>query len=95
MLHSLNVYKNYDHAITIKGQLEQSSLLYGFNLIRIASLSRALKTSDQEIAALEELETYMRDNKQESSILIKCFQEGSLTLADYISHRKAFAGKNS
>ena len=82
-------------AVTLKGDLDKTSLLYGFNLIRIASLYRALDTPDQELAALEELETYMHNNEKTSSVLIQCFHEGDLTLNDYISHRKTSAGKKS
>jgi hypothetical protein len=75
-------------AITLKGDLDHSSLLYGFNLVRIASLYRALETRDEEITALEELETYLQGNEKITPILLQCFHEGDLTLSDYISHRK-------
>lgn len=76
-------------AVTLNEKLDQGSLLYGFNLVRIASLYRVLETPDKEIAALQELENYMKMNQKASSILLQCFQEGDLTLEDYITYRKS------
>lgn len=75
-------------AITLKDKLDHESLLYGFNLIRIASLYRVLETPDKEVAALQELENYMQKNQKASAVLMECFHEGELSLQDYITHRK-------
>lgn len=76
-------------AITLKERLDQHSLLFGFNLVRIASLYRALESKDQELAALEELERYLAENKENGGVLSECFREGEATLSDYISDRKS------
>jgi len=77
-------------SVALSERLDQSSLLYGFNLVRIASLFRALNDADQELAALEDLEGYIESHEKEANLLTRCFQEGSLTLSDYISERKSF-----
>jgi len=78
-------------SLTLKADIDHSTLLYGFNLVRIASLARALHSEGQEQSALEELETYMQTYEKVSSVLTECFHEGNLTLTDYISHRKLSA----
>jgi len=75
-------------AVNLKERLEKDSLLYGFNLIRIASLSRFLEASDQELSAIIELEKFINDGSEASSTLAECFREGDVTLLDYISERK-------
>lgn len=74
-------------SLALKERLDQSSLLYGFNLFRLASLYRALDNHVQEIAALEQLEQYMQSNPKGGTILQQCFSEGKLTLSNYISQR--------
>lgn len=75
-------------ALALKGQLPHNSILYGFNLIRIASLYRALDLHEQEVVALEELEQYLKNGGETAQVLSDCFQEGNTTLTDYISQRK-------
>lgn len=75
-------------AVTLKEHVEPSSLLYGFNLVRIASLYRAINAGDQELSALDELDTYLKSQTEITPVLLECFREDSLTLTDYISHRK-------
>ena len=76
-------------SISLKDRLGENTLLYGFNLVRIASLYRALELRDQEIASLEDLERFMQRNISIKEILNECFCEGELTLVDYISQRKS------
>ncbi|MDN3506133.1 MAG: hypothetical protein P0S96_02785 [Simkaniaceae bacterium] len=78
-------------SLALKTNLDPNTLLYGFNLVRIASLSRALDSSPQEQSALTELETYLHTNAKATTILTECFHEGNLTLTDYITHRKTSA----
>lgn len=78
-------------ALSLKEQLDQSTLLYGFNLVRIASLSRALECFAAEQTVLEELETFMQAHQSAASILMECFHEGTTTLVDYIHERKTHA----
>lgn len=76
-------------SMALKERLSQNSLLYGFNLVRIASLCRALNIQDEEFAALEDLEGYLKTHGESAHLLSHCFQEGSLTLHTYIHHRKS------
>jgi hypothetical protein len=76
-------------SLTLKERLDKSSLLYGFNLLRLASLYRALDDHTQELASLEHLEQYLNSNPKANSILQQCFSEGKLTLNSYISQRKS------
>lgn len=86
-----NLREALTSSLTLKADLDQDSLLYGFNLVRIASLTRALHSEGQEQSALEELETYMETHDKATTVLTECFHEGDLTLTDYITHRKASA----
>ncbi len=76
-------------SVSLKSELKEDSLLYGFNLVRIASLCRALHVQDQEAASLKDLSTYMEKNHDESLMLTECFHEGDITLTDYIAKRKS------
>jgi hypothetical protein len=75
-------------ALELQKELEKESLLYGFNLVRIASLARSLDLPEDEQPALAELEAYLEANAKAAAILQTCFREGNLTLTDYIRHRK-------
>ncbi len=75
-------------AVSLKENLDPTSIIYGFNLLRIASLYCELKDHDQELASLEELEQYISTNVRGAKVLTDCFSEGNTTLLDYISHRK-------
>ena len=84
-----NLREALTQAVVLKEHMGKDSLLYGFNLMRIASLYRALAVQGQELAALEELEHYMKENEKGASILSECFSdEGGTTLFDYIEERK-------
>lgn len=74
-------------SLALDNSLDQSSLLYGFNLFRLASLYRALGDHPQELASLEELERFMQSNPKSSTILQQCFSDGEYSLTDYISIR--------
>lgn len=75
-------------AISLKDSIDENSILFGFNLVRIASLYRQLEARDQELAALEELEYYLHTNEKSAAVLTECFSEGNVTLSDYIAERK-------
>lgn len=83
-----NLREALTQSISLKERLGNHTLLYGFNLIRIASLYRALGARDQELASLEELERYLKEDKKTSTLLSECFREGDVTLQDYIAERK-------
>lgn len=83
-----NFREALSQSISLKNRLNENTLLYGFNLVRIASLYRALELRDQEIASLDDLERFMQQNQGVKEILNECFCEGDLTLVDYITQRK-------
>lgn len=74
-------------SIALKESINENSLLYGFNLVRIASLYRILNAHEQEVATLQDLEQYMRSNENAATILTESYKEGNITLADYIIER--------
>lgn len=75
------------HAVALKESLGENSLLYGFNLVRLASLYRILDAREQEKSTLEDLRSYMERNANAASILTESYKEGNITLADYIIER--------
>lgn len=89
MISKGNFREALSQAVSLKERLDTHSLLYGFNLVRIASLYRALEVGDQEIAALDELEFYLNENQENGGVLSDCFREGDVTLSDYILERKS------
>jgi hypothetical protein len=76
-------------AISLKKGLSHDTLLFGFNLVRIASLCCALKTPAAEREALDQLELFMESHEQAATVLGECFHEGEMTLLDYIHSRKS------
>lgn len=76
------------HTLVLNQRLEKTSLLYGFNLFRLASLYRALDNPTEERAALADLEQFMKSNPKGSSILEQCFSQGDVSLSRYIEERK-------
>lgn len=74
-------------SLALKSQLDQETLLYGFNLVRIATLHRVLENSQEEKLALQELEDYMKAHEKAASVLAECFHEEDHTLFDYILER--------
>ncbi len=75
-------------SVALKERLDDDTLLFGFNLVRIASLCRALDTPTHEYEALQELESYLETHEKAATVLTECFHEGDVTLADYIKERK-------
>lgn len=74
-------------AVVLKSRIDERSLLYGFNLMRIASLYRELSAYDQEVAALEDLENYLKKDYPSVKEFSKCFSNGNLGLSEYIRKR--------
>lgn len=75
--------------VSLKETLPSDSLLYGFTLVRLASLYRALDASNQEQGALLELESFLQQGSESAKHLSGCFHYEGATLGDYILHRKA------
>jgi hypothetical protein len=74
------------------------TLLYSFNLLRIAILSQQIGDKGHELAAWQEFKTVNANTngnsltlmtKQSFEAVKKVFQEGKTTLADYITIREA------
>jgi len=75
------------------------SLLFAFNLLRIASLERQQGSSDGERKAWEEFEKHASyasipmdvkmDHPEAYALLYQNYREQAVSLSDYISHRKA------
>ncbi len=78
-----------NQAIALKETTDENSILFGFNLVRIASLYRQLDDRSHELTALNELEDYLNTHEKTASVLTECFTEGSVTLSDYIHQRKS------
>jgi len=74
-------------ATSLKKNLNETSVLYGFNLIRVASLHRALKQGTSELTALQDLQIYLETHEQEKALMSKCFHEGEMSLEDYLIQR--------
>lgn len=76
------------HSLALNQQLDQTSLLYGFNLFRLASLYRALDNHAEEQVALKDLEQFLKSNPKAKAILEQCFSQGDVSLSRYIDQRK-------
>jgi hypothetical protein len=84
--------------------VRSGGLLYAYNLIRIAALEREVGSKTGELAAWDELlenagwssavSTSKRFDPEAYSILQKTFQDGKLSLRDYIVQRKAELREN-
>lgn len=75
-------------SLSLRQKTDSHSVLYGFNLLRIASLYRELNNHPQEVSTLTELEEFLSHNEKASHALNQSFQQNNITLSDYISHRK-------
>jgi hypothetical protein len=71
-------------------QLVGGAVLYAHNLLRIACLQQALKNKPGEMAAWEELESFLHLNEKSpvGHLILKNFQEKGLNLSNYIAERK-------
>lgn len=76
------------------------SILFAFNLVRVAMLSKNLKKGEEELIAWRELKQYAKwDQESEKSIsnldkdafdvMLNHFTDQNLSLKDYIKHREA------
>jgi hypothetical protein len=67
------------------------SVLFAYNLLRIACLQQELKNQPGERAAWEELEKFLKKNENGPAALtlLSNFQEKDLDLTDYIAERKS------
>lgn len=81
------------------GKMQYGSILFAFNLLRIAMLSQALELSDQELIAWRELQRYAGWDPSNEAIAIKLddkafelllshFTDKNISLKEYIKHRE-------
>ncbi len=66
---------------------ERSSLLYHFNLLRIAFLEMRLGNPQEEFAGWQELIQEGKRDPREWALLLSCFQKEDLSLLDFIQAR--------
>lgn len=82
-----------EEAVALKEKMEGNfsqggALLYGFNLLRIASLQKELENNPGEKAALEEAELFFEKNPSLLESMNKTFVQSNLNLQQYITKRK-------
>lgn len=76
------------------------SILFAFNLLRIAILSQSLEKGEEELVAWKELKDYARWSSESDKmfvnldrgafdVLLKHFTDQNLSMKDYIKHREA------
>jgi len=72
-------------------RLVGGSVLYGYNLLRIACLQQELKNEPGERAGWEELDTFLKrkEGSPVFNILLSLFHEKGVDLSQYIAERKA------
>ena len=78
-----------------KNQEDRASLLYQFNLLRIAFLEMELGNSLSEQECWKELLKEKEEHPKEWSLLQSCFQKEDLTLQDFIQSRLVAASPES
>ncbi len=83
-----NLQQAFEQSLSLQKSLGKTSLLYGFNLVRITSLCRALEYNEQEQMMLSDLNQFLNEHSDAAIILSDCFKEGEIALSDYIAHRK-------
>ena len=88
-----------ERAVALKEQMSRSlsfsadvvsggSVLYAYNLIRIASLQQALKNGPGERSAWGEIEELFQSKKALAELVLSSFSEKQMSLMDYIDERK-------
>ncbi len=86
----------FEWAISLKEKMAKAfseeeigkSLLYLHNLLRIACLQQELGNRPGELAAWNELESFMKMHREISQILIHTFSQAKVDLTHYIAERK-------
>lgn len=87
-----------NNAVALKEKMEQEgadqndSLLFSFNLVRIASLEKVLGLSQRELQSLKAIKAWLENEKctpDAKSALLKVFSENNITLVDYVDYRIA------
>ncbi|HSX04301.1 MAG TPA: hypothetical protein VLG76_06190 [Rhabdochlamydiaceae bacterium] len=87
---ALNEAAALKEKIEKESMVKQCSVLFLFNLIRIASLERSLNHCQNELASLENIKKWVGSENctQEAKLaLSNSFYEGSISFLDYIEYR--------
>jgi len=66
----------------------QEPLLYGFNLLRIASLQQQLGSKTEELNAWKEWKQFAQSDTKSSQKLINHFKDGNVSITNYIEARE-------
>lgn len=88
--------KKYEEALEKAKELEQQMLskssnsltLFAFNLLRIATLQQQLGLKEEELASWKKWKQLSEDHPQAIAPLIRHFQEGKISLLNYIQARE-------
>lgn len=83
-----NLSQALQQSIDLKEITQKDSLLYGFILLRLASLSRALNENEEELTSLVDLEHYLKSNSTDAQTIEHCFSRETNSLQNYINFRK-------
>ncbi len=69
--------------------IENNKLIYGFNLLRIASMERQLNHDAAEKQAVKELQSFLANHKNDKDLtpLVSHYQQGKVSLDDYLISR--------
>lgn len=77
---------------TSEAQREFGSVLYFYNLLRIASLQQRLGQSSEELATWDKAEDFLNQpsmwERNEKEVMLNNFAEGNSRLSDFIEHRR-------
>lgn len=68
--------------------IRSGDFLYAYNLIRIAALEKEVGTAQGELAALDEMLSHLDQVNEAWSLVGHSFQDGTISLQDYIQQRK-------
>lgn len=77
-----------EHMGILAEQSGAGSLLYAYNLLRIACLQQELDNRPGEKAAWGDLESFLSTRPETQQMLVGCFSDQALNLNDYIQERK-------
>lgn len=83
-----NLSQALEQTLQLKEDITKDSLLYGFALLRAASLSRALNEKEEELSALVDLEHFIQTKSADAQTLEHCFSNENASLQTYIHFRK-------
>lgn len=78
-----------EKSVSLKERLPEKTILYGQNLLRIASLQKELNNSAGEFAAWVDFERFVDQNASLSDELLKSLGDQKANFFSYIEYRKS------